>query len=143
MFLAFQLLEATTKPYLYPHIIFSPETNRWIARPKKSWSLIPFYSATIFIPAIGSGSCPLQIFKYMAGFKDRASGTFVMFFIFLVAGSFIGWPLNFLSIYNASRMVEYINAVVDFEDTCQQEQIQGHGSYQRSIKINFHFTENR
>lgn len=116
MFSAFQLLEATTKFYLYPHIIFfSPETNRWIARPRKSSKLIPFYSSNIFIPVIGVGSCLQQIFKYMAGFKDSVPGTVTMLFLFLVFGSMIGWPLSLPTIFNAPAMIEYINAVVDFE----------------------------
>lgn len=116
MFSGFQLLEIITKFYFYPHIIyFSPETRGWVARSTWSRTLRAFYFSNVILFGFIVVANLLQVFKYMTNAQNHATGVAVIINVCLFLGSCVSCSLNFFSFNNATKMVEYINAVLNFE----------------------------
>lgn len=118
MFASAHLLQYCTSWYLFPHIIrFNPKSVRWEARNSSSWKLIPFYfTNTVILVGVLVTSLLLQIFKYISGSNSKVSGNVFGIYLFAILGSTYGWGLNLPSFRNAPRMVEYMNAIVCFEE---------------------------
>lgn len=141
MFHGFQLLEAFTSCYLYPHIIhFSLDDQKWIALNKSSRQLLPFY-ISLFVVYIGFAisSCLFVIFKYIFISESHISGILFGFILTLFIGSVAEWGICIPAINNAVEMVEYINALVCLEKAWfpnESEQIQSSkSSWKPAVKL--------
>lgn len=123
MFSSFQLLEVMSEFYFYPHIIyFSPEARGWLSRPSRSKNLRPFYISNILVFGLMVNASILQVFQYLSKAQNHRFGIVAMINVFLILTSCISCNLNFYSMSNAPRMVEYINAVVNIEQSFASNQ---------------------
>lgn len=111
------VLEAITARTFYPHLIsFETNTKRWILNsdPKERKGF--YFVNLVLIPIVGVGTMLIQILKYFV-LQDRTVGNFtLLFFAVLVLLSTLSSGLNIPTIWYGKYMVNYVNALMNFED---------------------------
>ncbi len=120
IFAAPRILEKTTGYYFYPHLItFDATKKRWkFTEPKNNYkpSIFLFYYVNIIhLVVVTVGCLLLQILKYCL-FKHKAiHGALIVFYVGLSFISIFGWGYNIPTIKYGYYMVDYVNALLDYE----------------------------
>ncbi len=115
------LLEKTISYYFYPHLItFDATKKRWkFNQPKNNCkpSFLLFCYVNIFhILVFTCGCLLLQILKFCVFKHKHVHGALIVVFGGLVFMSIFGWGYNIPAMKYGHYMVEYINALLDFEE---------------------------